>query len=271
MSERRDRQMLVVIGAMKCGTSSLHHYLRSHPQISMSRLKELNFFVEEKNWSRGFDWYRSRFDDDLPVWGESSPNYSKHPLFAGVPERMHAALPDATLVYVMRDPIERIVSHYVHNVSNGRETRELDEALADPEDNNYVTTSRYHHQLQRFLKHYDRSRLLLCELGELSRQPLEVVRRICEAVGVEPELDAGALGRVYHRTSRKRRPNALARKVEKLPGGWAMRHVLPPLFTTPLEKPRLDPELRGRLAEILKPDVDALRDLWGRDLEEWSV
>src|ERR687894_2292944 len=70
---------LIVIGAQKCGTSVLHYYLSLHPEVSMSRPKELNFFIEERNWPRGLDWYKSQFDGDARVRGEASPNYTAYP------------------------------------------------------------------------------------------------------------------------------------------------------------------------------------------------
>jgi hypothetical protein len=62
---------LIVIGAQKCGTSVLHYYLSLHPEVSMSRPKELNFFIEERNWPRGVDWYKQQFDADARVRGEA--------------------------------------------------------------------------------------------------------------------------------------------------------------------------------------------------------
>src|SRR5687767_10224357 len=70
---------LVVIGAMKSATSSLHHYLNLHPEISMSETKELDFFVEDKNWPRGIEWYESQFSA-ARIRGESSPNYTAYPV-----------------------------------------------------------------------------------------------------------------------------------------------------------------------------------------------
>jgi hypothetical protein len=64
---------LIIIGAPKCGTTSLHHYLSLHPQISMSREKELNFFIAERNWSKGIAWYAAQFAADNKVRGEASP------------------------------------------------------------------------------------------------------------------------------------------------------------------------------------------------------
>ena len=89
---------LVVIGAERCGTSSLHRYLGSHPQVFMSRKKELNFFVAEREWRRGRRWYERQFPTDAPVRGESSPAYTAYPVFSGVPARLAALVPDAKLL-----------------------------------------------------------------------------------------------------------------------------------------------------------------------------
>ena len=86
---------LIIIGGLKCGTTSIHHYLGLHPEIQMSKPKELNFFVDELNWDLGLDWYASRFDDRFKVRGESSPHYTNLPRFEGVAERIHEHCPDA--------------------------------------------------------------------------------------------------------------------------------------------------------------------------------
>ena len=75
---------LIVIGGLKCGTTSLHHYLNLHPQVAMSRPKELNFFVAELNWELGPEWYASHFDRDADLRGETSPHYTNLPRFTGV-------------------------------------------------------------------------------------------------------------------------------------------------------------------------------------------
>src|SRR6188472_592298 len=83
---------LIVIGGLKCGTTSLHHYLNLHPQIAMSRPKELNFFVAELNWPLGVDWYATHFEAGKPLRGESSPHYTNRPRFGEVADRMHSVL-----------------------------------------------------------------------------------------------------------------------------------------------------------------------------------
>ena len=76
---------LIIIGGLKCGTTSIHHYLGLHPEINMSKPKELNFFVKELNWDLGLDWYRGRFDERFEVRGESSPHYTNLPYFEACP------------------------------------------------------------------------------------------------------------------------------------------------------------------------------------------
>ncbi len=120
---------LIIIGGLKCGTTSIHHYLGLHPQIQMSKPKELNFFVEELNWDLGLDWYASRFDSRSPVRGESSPHYTNLPRFEGVAARIHEHCPDARLLYMVRDPIKRILSHWVHATGAGYETGEMVDVL----------------------------------------------------------------------------------------------------------------------------------------------
>src|SRR3954452_15458303 len=173
---------LVVIGAQKCGTSGLHYYLSLHPEVSMSRPQELNFFIEERNWPRGVDCSRRHFDPRARVRGESSPNYTAYPQHEGVPKRMHELLPDARLIYLVRDPLERIAAHWVPNYSKRRERGDLRETLTHPQTS-YIERSRYAMQLERFLELYDRDRVLVIEQDDLRRDRAATLRSVFEFVG----------------------------------------------------------------------------------------
>ncbi len=124
---------LIIIGAQKCGTSGLHYYLGLHPEVSMSTPKELNYFIAERNWGRGPEWYARHFDPTARCRGESSPNYTAFPQHMGVPERMAGVIPDAKLIYIVRDPLDRIAAHYVHNFAKRREKGDLRDDAAAPE------------------------------------------------------------------------------------------------------------------------------------------
>jgi Sulfotransferase domain len=148
---------LIVIGATTCGTSSLYHYLGRHPEIFMSKEKELRYFLQEVNWGRGKEWYEAQFANGAtPVRGEVSPQYTRFPKFPGAPERMASVIPDAKLIYLVRDPIERIVSCYVDNRSTAKDDRCLREAVIEPADNLYLWESSYCMQLEQYLEHFPR-------------------------------------------------------------------------------------------------------------------
>lgn len=165
---------LIVIGAMKCGTTALHRYLDLHPDVAMSEPKELNFFIGPErlaegceppawlagNWHRGLEWYARQFRP-APVRGEASPGYTS-PSSPEAPERMARVLPGARLVYAVRDPVERAVSQYLHHRADGTERRPIEEALLDP-SSQYVERGLYHARLEPYLKRFPpRADLYLC-------------------------------------------------------------------------------------------------------------
>ena len=202
---------LIVIGAAKCGTTSLHEYLDEHPQIAMSREKELHFFVDRKNWNRGLAWYEAQFDASAPVRGESSPGYSAYPLYEGVAERMAATIPEAKLVYLVRDPVERVVSHYTHRTVNWPEMGTLEEALADPHVREWlVTPSRYWLQLEQYLEHFQPEQILVVDSDELRAS----LPRIFELAGVDPSFRSPGFERAHNagtgRTKRNRAGEAVS-------------------------------------------------------------
>ena len=124
---------------MKCGTTSLYRYLALHPQIAMSQRKELDFFKTDADFAKGLEWYSAQFPDDSGVRGEASPNYSKFHIFPGVPDRMRSVLPDIKLIYLVRNPVERAVSHYMHSVHGGLfESRPISAVFERLDENNYV-------------------------------------------------------------------------------------------------------------------------------------
>ena len=199
---------LVVVGGLKCGTTSLHHYLNLHPEVEMSRPKELNFFVAELNWPLGPEWYASHFSGRAPVRGESSPHYTNRPRFEGVAERMRSVLADARLVYMVRDPIDRMLSHYLHNVGGGYDDRALADAFADP-DSAYVTRSRYFFQLEPYLEAFGAERIeIVAPRGAEARPPGHDAPRV-RLPRRRPRLQLGAVrARVgdRHRQGRRALP-----------------------------------------------------------------
>ena len=121
---------VVLIGAMKSGTTSLFNYLAAHPAITPPIVKEIDYF--SYNWCRGDDWYRAHFPTTPrdTITAEASSGYLPYPRAAG---RVHETLPDTRIVAVLRDPVARAISHYFHERRAGREHRSISEAMRAPE------------------------------------------------------------------------------------------------------------------------------------------
>jgi hypothetical protein len=172
----------VVIGAMKCGTTALSRYLDLHPQIAMAPAKEVDFF--SLNWHRGTEWYASHFDATAGVRGEASPGYTS-PDHPHVARRMAATLPDARLVYLVRSPADRAVSHYAHHAREGAERRPVDEAVLDPASQ-YVARSRYFERLAPFLEVFSPEQVMVVVSERLLRDRRRQLARVFAHVGADP-------------------------------------------------------------------------------------
>jgi hypothetical protein len=269
---------LIVIGAMKCGTTSLHHYLGRHPEIAMSRDKELNFFVAERNWAKGVGWYASRFPEDARIRGESSPSYTVAGRFSGVPARMHAIVPDARLVYMVRDPVERLISHWVHAVAVGKESRPLAAAM---QHDWYLDRSSYWRQISAYLEHYARERILLIAMEELAENRAATLRQVYEFLEVDPDVPTLPELRLHRSDDKRAKTPAgawiegswLGRGVAALPQWvkWRAREFLYRPFSRRIERPALSEREHAVLIERLREDTNRFREFAGRDFPTWSV
>jgi hypothetical protein len=271
---------LIVIGAQKCGTSVLHYYLNLHPEVSMSNPKELNYFIEERNFPRGLEWYSGHFDPAARCRGEASPNYTAYPQHLGVPERMAATVPDARLVFMVRDPIDRIGAHWIHNYAKRREKGDLRTTLLH-RNTSYVTRSKYFMQLQRFLEHYPAEQILVIDQQELRDERMPTLRRLFEFAGVDPSFEHPKFEEVRHSSSRKKRATRLGMRVQKASKtDWGQR--VPRRFwigldvALPLAKPIAKPTgvaeaLGPEVLEVLHEDAERLRAHTGKPFSHWSV
>jgi hypothetical protein len=270
---------LVLVGGLKCGTTSLHHYLNLHPEIAMSRPKELNFFVAELNWDLGPDWYAAHFDSNAPVRGETSPHYTARPRLDDVAGRMHEVIPDAKLVYAVRDPIARLLSHYVHNVGGGYESRSLDAVLAE-ESSAYVDRSRYAYQLEPYLDTFGREAIAIVAQDELRDDRQGTMRSLFEFLEVDAGFTSQEFGREWETGSAKgkggfrlmdravRLPGlrAIDRNFDRLPERlrWRVERIVHDPDSGEAAKPELQADARERLREVFAPDVERLEEIAGR-------
>jgi hypothetical protein len=196
---------LLVLGGQRCGTTSLYRYLSEHPDVRPALVKEIQYFTI--NYEKGEAWYRSNFP---PAAGggrtfDASPYYLLHPL---APERAAALLPEARLVVLLRNPVDRAFSHYQHNVSLGVEDLSFEDALAAEGERlageqerlvrepgyvsaahrrySYIARGVYEPQLSRWLAHFDHSKLKVIISEEFFSRPAAIFGEVLEHAGLSP-------------------------------------------------------------------------------------
>lgn len=200
----------IIIGAPKCGTSSLYYYLSQHPQIKPCIKKEINFFNAGKDphvddYAKGLSWYRAFFPLDLRrqhrfFTGEASTLYMFSPL---VPERIHKHLPGIKLIALLRDPITRAHSQYFHELRKGRESLSMLDAFLAEESRiskalkakdykspdllnySYLKKGLYAEQLERYLEYFSRDQILVLQSETFFEKTHEVMKLVWDFIGVD--------------------------------------------------------------------------------------
>ena len=287
----------LVIGAQKAGTTSLYYYLKQHPRIYMSPVKEAHFFDADEGEQPNFrgpgrsstppitsiEEYRALFrgvTGETAV-GEATPSYIYTP---EAPARIRRRLPGAKLIAVLRNPTDRAYSAFLHTVRSGREplpdfARALGEEEARIRENwhpvfHYKHRGFYSDQLGRYFDAFGRDRVRVYLYEDLSEDPLGVLRDIFGFLGVDEtfvpdtsvEYNASGVPRNRAVRSLVKSTNALAPALKRfLPFGLRQR-IKGRLFAKP---PPLLPEVREDLVEAYRPDVLRLQGLIGRDLSGW--
>jgi Sulfotransferase domain len=198
---------LLIIGAQRSGTTSLFNYLVRHPRILPPYGKEIHYF--DHYYDRGVRWYRGRFPYAHQLRSaltlDASPYYLAHPL---VPGRAASLLPDVKLIALLRNPIERALSHHQHEVRGGRESLSFVEAIEKEQERlegeeerlqsdpayysynhhrySYTRRGLYLSQLRGWTQHYPRSQLLVLQSEWLYRDPVAASAAVYEFLGLEP-------------------------------------------------------------------------------------
>ena len=302
----------LIIGAPRTGTTSLWHHLDSHPQVYMSPVKEPKFFAfegqeadfhgpppEDRSGDNTAPWaitdleaYRALFGGvtDENALGEASTLYLYYNEKAA--ELIRRYVPEAKLIAVLRDPVERAYSHFLFMRSHGREPlADFARALDAEEERvrerwwpafHYARAGFYHEQLSRYFKLFGREQIRIYLYEDLQPDPSGVTRAVFRFLGVDDAFVPGDMS-VKHNPSGVPRseklyallysgcrwvrpfvephlPNRLRQRVPRVVASLKKRN---------LDKPRLSPEVRGRLVGEYREDILRLQDLIGRDLSSW--
>jgi hypothetical protein len=272
-----------VIGAAKSGTTSLHRYLAAHPEITMAEPKEPHLMIGP-GWRERVQLYEQLFAPGAEIRGDASPGYSHLTVNPQAPRNIAELVPEARLLYLVRDPVERTIAHYAQHVSRGAEDAPIDVAVR-PEDRDsfYLSASLYATVVESFLRSFRGDQLRVIDLEDLRGRRREVLRDVFAHVGADAGFwdDAFIAEHNVRGADNVRLPKPIAR-LQSSRLNRASRSLLPETLRRPAVagarrllgrnvRPEASPELRSRLAEALAPEAERLRELTGERFETWSV
>lgn len=267
----------VIAGMMRCGTTSLSSWLRHHPEICLSATKEVHYF--DRHYERGPEWYALQFSRATSgqLLGEATPNYVYDELAL---ERLSGDVPEVRIVLLLRDPVERAHSHYLHNVARARDELPFEEAVRSEERRlreegapareafSYVDRGRYLQQLARVHELFPSSRIQIHLFEDLRDVPGDVFRHVAAFLGVEATRVPPEVGHTVnaYQQFRSVRLRDLARHLPK-PARDAvgrLNRVADPPY------PEMSDSARQFLVRQYACERSGLRELLGRDLHEWQ-
>ena len=299
----------LVIGAAKAGTNALYHDLRQHPQIYMSPWKEPKFFAFESEADLGFRAangkeapvnasvildqgdYEKLFDaagDDEIARGEASTHYL---YVERSPARIKALIPDAKLIAVLRNPVDRAFSSYQHLVRDDLEPLDFGAALdAEPERiaehyaylYRYTDMGFYSEQLDRYETTFPESQLCVLLYDDMRSDPQGTWRRIFSFLGVDEDF-VPELSREYNRSGvpkhrlmhRLLNPSApMKRRLWKVTPQFARERLLDAqtrMVNRKLQRQTMPDRERDRLREVFREEIGRLERRLDRDLSHWRV
>lgn len=289
----------LIIGSGRSGTTSLHNYLDQHPEVFMSALKETDYFALENRahlyGGPGAKWLVKSSVSTRPQYealfaaaagykavGESSPRYLYTPEAI---DNIRASLPEARLIAILRNPVERAFASYLGMCRDGWEKCENFRAAIEDEPRRvaenwlfgrYVSMGYYHRHLSRVCARFPRDRIRVYLYEDLRRDPAALVADMFGYIGVSPDFVpdmsrrhnvSGIITNPVLRTvwTGSAKMRTAIRPV--VPHG--LRHLAGRLFVRDLKKPEFDPGLKRELTAKYREDILRLQDLIGRDLSGW--
>jgi hypothetical protein len=270
----------IVIGAMKCATSTVCAYLEDHPDVFMVSNGEPNFFSHDANWAKGPEWYGHFFKSrgDKALCGEGSNDYTHDAIYPNSAERMAKLYPDAKLIYMVRHPVQRIVASWIQKRVDQRDqvSPTLDRAISEMPDV-FVDESLYWRQISRYRAHFPDGRIFIGFMEDLKSDAPAFMARLCAFLEIAP---TEALKRPHMNPSTgKRAPSELYSAVRRLPGVKALVGLVPTgpktwlretFFSKKLDDlPSFSPTTLARLEAQLAPDTAALLVHCNKPAEHW--
>ena len=268
---------------MKCGTTSLFSYLAEHPQISACSKKETFFFSADSCWSRGFEWYQSLWDwnpNEHKIALEASVDYTRIPTYPNAAERISTLKGQANFkfIYLMRNPLDRIESHYTHGQAAGWAA--TDKPLSEKIDSELIAPSQYARQIEEYYQRFPSESILLLNFKDLKADPLNLVKKVCRFLEIDPDFEFQGLEQVHNANQQRIADERLWRSLRRIKPfrflaqrlSSQQKQLLYSLFGRKLQgNIKLSPEQRNFLLQELREDLRKLNSEYGVDIRSWGI
>ncbi len=276
---------LIIGGAQKSGTTSLHRLLASHADVyfppAPAAPQEIHFFDIEANFRKGLGWYAELFSSQRgeAFVAQTSPLYLYLPQ---VPGRIQAALPEVRLIFILRNPVDRAYSHYWHEVRYGWEWLPFEAALDGEAERiaqsfdarrhySYVDRGRYDAQLRHFEEHFSRSQVLLLRHDDLKADQASVHRQLAEFLSIDPaRFLVGGETTIHHNGARMPRVPMIQRLVRPVRNRCPkVGYLVDRLNLRSAPYPPMSVETRRQLLDVFEPELVELQQRWNIDTRPW--
>jgi len=264
----------IIIGAMKSATSTLHEQLALQPGFFMSTPKEPNFFSDDEIYELGLDWYANLFSaaGAGDICGESSTHYTKLPDHPQTIERMKAYLPSLKLIYVIRHPIDRLVSHYIHQWSQNVIKTDINQAIDEFDE--LINYSRYSMQLAPFIDAYGAENIHIAFSEAFRVRPQYELEKVTTFLGYnKPVIWYEDLPEQNVSSQRVRRFNGYELIVNNPLLAWMRRNFIPQKLRDAVKNkltlkspPQIDEQHMQKLTQIFNEELASFGGLVGVEL-----
>jgi hypothetical protein len=272
----------LVIGAAKCGTTSLFMYLSEHPQISACSMKEPNFFGWDSNWGKGLSWYTNLWPWDPKMHKialEASTFYTlQNPnLSHEIVKRISSIQADFKFIYIMRNPIERIESHYTHAFSENWEL--ANKPLNQKIDNRLIENTKYASRLANYYKIFASEDILLLNFEDLRLKPLKVLVQICSFLEIDTNYQFQNTETIYNPSRGKVRNHPMWNSLRRINALESLGKYIPSQYKKSLrnrigkkieQRFRLTPKQQDFILNELRDDYRKLSLEYGFDVSCWG-
>ncbi len=271
----------MIIGAMKCGTTSLSEILKMHPNISFCKIKEPHFFSSNNDWKKKLSKYHQLFQiADNKIYGEASTTYTMYPHKRHeIWNDIYEYNPNMKFIYIVRNPVDRSISNYMHMYEKGRTNLGLDEALK--KNPLIMDTNKYFTQIEPYINTFGRKAVLIIDFDDFIRDKYQVIKQVIEFLN----LDYSLLNEknTYYKNSSIEGYKLNPRYDNIINCTQHIRQLMPDSLKQFLkkslsskdrvfkEKPRCTDFLKQQIKEKVEPELDSLGVLMGKDLSKWKT